>query len=79
MDYYTPTINDTFNAMVDSVNLIEQLVNDNVRSMEIYDTLDRNYRHLEFMLAQDNVINDGRSLQGFIDAVALGRNFTGFV
>ncbi len=77
MDYYTPTINDTFNAMVDSVNLIEQLVSENVRTLEVYDSLDRNYRHLEFMLTRPEIIADGRDLQGFIDAIALGRNFTG--
>jgi len=77
MDYYTPTINDTFNAMVDSVNLIDQLVANNVRSLDVYDTLDRNYRHLEFMLTRPEIIADGRDLQGFIDAITLGRDFTG--
>ncbi len=77
MQHYERTIDDTFNAMVDSVNLIEQLVSDDVRTIDIYEALDRNYRHLEFMLTQPEIIADGRDLQGFMDAIELGRNFTG--
>ncbi len=77
MMHYEQTINDKFNAMVDSVNLIEQIILTDLHTLENYATLDRNYRHLEAMCVQDDIINDGRSLTPFLDAVAAGREFTG--
>ncbi len=79
MIHYEQTIDDKFNAMVDSVNLIYQIVATNVHSLENYDSLDRNYRHLEGMLLQDDIIVDGRDLQAFQDAIDAGRAFTGLI
>lgn len=78
MQYFTLTIDHQFNAMVDSVNLIERLVLNGVRSMDTYDELDRNYRHLELMCSLQDIIDDGRPLDDFLAAIALGREFTGF-
>ena len=77
MQYYN-SINQDFNAMVDSVNLIERLVADGRRTISVYDELDRNYRHLEYMCDRQDVIDDGRPLDDFLAAIALGRSFTGF-
>lgn len=79
MIYYEQTIDDKFNAMVDSVNLIEQIIATDIHSIDNYEALDRNYRHLEIMLANDDIIADGRDLQGFQDAIDAGRAFTGLI
>lgn len=78
MQYFPPSIDRDFNGMVDSVNLIERLVQEGVRNMSVYDELDRNYRHLESMCERQDIIDDGRPLDDFLAAVALGRGFTGF-
>jgi hypothetical protein len=78
MDHYIGSIDQKFDAMVDSVNMIEDLVAAGVKSMQVFEYLDRNYRHLEFMLDRDEIILDGRDLTPFEDAIALGRAFTGF-
>ncbi len=77
MEHYEQTIDDKFNAMVDSVNLIDQIVATDIHSIENFDTLDRNYRYLEIMCAKADIIADGRSLTPFTDAIAAGRTFTG--
>ncbi len=77
MMHYEQTIDDKFNAMVDSVNIIEQLLLDGIRTVDIYATLDRNYVHLELMCAKEEIIADGRDLSPFEDAIADGRAFTG--
>ncbi len=75
--YYEQTIDDKFNAMVDSVNLIEQIICTGIRSLNNYETIDRNYRHLEAMCAQEDIIEDGRDLTPFEAVIAAGREFTG--
>ncbi len=78
MNYYEPTINDTFNEMIDSVNMIERVIAENIHSLAAYDILDKNYRHLELMCLKEEIIADGRSLAPFTDAIVAGRAFTGF-
>jgi hypothetical protein len=78
MQQYIGSIEQKFDAMIDSVNIIQSLVAANVKSMSVFDQLDRNYRHLEIMLSKDEIIQDGRDLAFFQDAIALGRAFTGF-
>ena len=64
-------------AMMDSVHLINQLVALNKQDKESLETLDRNYRHLEIMLAKDDVMKDCADDSCFKDAVANGRKHTG--
>lgn len=79
MIYYEQTIDDKFNAMVDSVNIIDMIIAAGIHNLANYEVLDRNYRHLEYMLLENDIIADGRDLQGFQDAINAGRVFTGLI
>lgn len=62
-------------AMGDSVWLINKLINENNHSENIHDTIDRNVRHLEIMLAKSEIQNSGSSLTSFQTAVTDGKAF----
>jgi hypothetical protein len=60
-----------YNAATDSVNLINDLMAKDSRTAEELDTVDRNVRHLEIMLAKDYWTDE--DLTPFSDAVAAGQ------
>jgi hypothetical protein len=60
-----------YNAAMDSVNLINDLMAKDSRTAEELDTVDRNVRHLEIMLAKDYWTDE--DLTPFSDAVAAGQ------
>lgn len=79
MIYYKRTTDEKFNDMVDSVNVINQLVEDNIKNIKTLSALDRNYRHLEARCQEQDIIDDGRPLDVFLEAIEAGRDFTGIV
>jgi hypothetical protein len=60
-----------YSAAMDSVNLINDLMAKDSRTDEELDTVDRNVRHLEIMLAKNYWTDE--DLTPFSDAVAAGR------
>ena len=60
-------------ALGDSVTVIDQMLAIDEPTEEDLDTLDRNVRHIEIMLAKDHIKNSGKNLKPFKDAVARGR------
>lgn len=60
-----------YNAAMDSVNLINDLMAKDSRTAEELDTVDRNVRHLEIMLAKDYWTDE--DLTPFSDAVTAGQ------
>lgn len=63
-------------AMMDSVDLINKILASKSNSADDMETLDRNYRHLEIMLAKDEISNACDDLSCFEDAIAKGRLHT---
>jgi hypothetical protein len=59
-------------ALGDSVTLIDAILAQDVRTEEDDDTLDRNVRHIEIMLAKEHIKSSGADLKPFKDAVAKG-------
>lgn len=62
-------------AMGDSVYVINQLIEKAVHTEETHNEMDRNYRHLEIMLAKEHIQNSGADLTVFTDAIANGIAF----
>jgi len=62
-------------AMMHSVDLINRLIMEGKHTEQTHDTIERNYRHLEIMLEQDNIKNSGRSLTVFTDAILAGKDY----
>ena len=62
-------------AMGDSVDLINNLINEGKHTQQVHDTIDRNVRHLEIMLDKDSIKNSGTSLKSFKDAIKSGTNY----
>lgn len=75
---YTPEeINKMFSAMDDSVNLLNELITAGDHSEEIDDSVDRNYRHIEIMLAKDYISSDERDKTVYTDIIAASKTFLG--
>lgn len=75
---YTPEeINKMFSAMDDSVNLLNELITAGDHSEEIDDSVDRNYRHIEIMLAKDYISSDERDKTVYTDIIATSKTFLG--
>ncbi len=64
-------------ASHDSVDLILRIVADNERSDNIYDTIDRNVRHLRSCLTLTHIIENATPTDksAFADAATLGENW----
>lgn len=78
MDSYTPTaeeIEKHFSALLDSVNLINTIIESNNKIEENKDTIKRNYEHIEIMLTKDFIVNDSRDKSSFENAVVAGKAF----
>lgn len=75
--YTAEEINAMFSAMDDSVSLVDSLVAADTHSEEIDDTVDRNYRHIEIMLAKDHISADDRDKTAYTDCVASAKTFLG--
>lgn len=75
--YTIEEINAMFSAMDDSVSLLNELITAGTHSEEIDDTVDRNYRHLEIMLAKDHISSDERDKTSYTDAIADSKTFLG--
>ena len=77
-EVYTPEeINSMFSAMDDSVNLLNNLITAGEHDEDIDDAVDRNYRHLEIMLAKDHIASDERDKTSYTDAIADSKTFLG--
>lgn len=70
-----PDIDKTISAMKDSVNLINKLIADNVKTEQTKNTVERNFRHLDLMMKKDFVKDSGKDLKEFVDAVTAGKAF----
>ena len=75
--YTAEEINAMFSAMGDSVTLLNELVTAGTHSDDIDDTVDRNYRHLEIMLAKDHISDDDRDKTSYTDAITDSKTFLG--
>jgi|SaaInl85LU_5_DNA_1037374.scaffolds.fasta_scaffold25168_2 hypothetical protein len=75
--YTLEEINAMFSAMDDSVNLLNELITAGEHSEDIDDTVDRNYRHLEIMLAKDHIASDERDKTSYTDVIADSKTFLG--
>lgn len=62
-------------AMGDSVDLINRLISEGKHNEQVHDTIDRNVRHLELMVAKDNIKNSGSNLTPFQTAIAEGKAY----
>jgi len=62
-------------AMGDSVDLINRLIAEGKHTQEVHDTIERNVRHLEIMIAKDNIKGSGTDLKPFTDAIAAGTEY----
>ena len=62
-----------FKALGDSVDLINELVTIALPSDDDKDTIDRNVRHIEIMLAYEELANDSRSKTVFTNAIKVGK------
>ena len=62
-------------AMGDSVDLINRLIAAGNHTTNVHDTIDRNVRHLEIMVAKDDIKGDGTSLGAFTDAITAGNEY----
>lgn len=75
--YTAEEINAMFSAMDDSVTLLNELITAAEHSDDIDDSVDRNYRHLEIMLAKDHISDDTRDKSAYTDVIASSRTFLG--
>ena len=62
-------------AMGDSVDLINRLISEGEHSERVHDMIDRNFRHLEIMLAKPHIQTSGQNLTVFTDAITAGKAF----
>lgn len=62
-------------AMGDSVWLINKLIDENNHVQNVHDTIDRNIRHLELMIAKPEIANSGTDLSSFNAAINSGKAF----
>jgi hypothetical protein len=62
-------------AMGDSVDLINNLISAGNHTTNVHDTIDRNVRHLEIMIAKDDIKGAGTSLKAFTDVIAAGNEY----
>ena len=58
-----------------SKDLITKLIFDDVKTQEELDTMDRNVRHLEIMMAMDHIKNSGTDLAPYAAAVQAGKSW----
>lgn len=75
--YTAAEINAMFSAMDDSVNLLNDLIDAGEHSTDIDDTVDRNYRHIEIMLAKEYISSDDRDKTVYTDIIAESKTFLG--
>jgi hypothetical protein len=62
-------------AMGDSVDLINRLIAEGNHTVQVHDTVERNYRHLEIMLAKEHIQNSGADFTPFTAAIAAGKAY----
>ena len=72
-DEFEYDVEQNIKALGDSVIVIDQMLAVDEPTEDDLDTLDRNVRHIEIMLAKDHIKNSGEDLAAFVDAVARGR------
>jgi hypothetical protein len=60
-------------ALGDSVAVIDAVLALDTKTEEDLDTLDRNVRHIEIMLAKDHIKKSGADLKPFESAVKRGK------
>lgn len=70
-------IKQALSGMMDSVNLINELLKSGDKSDETMHALDRNYRHLEIMMEKKEVAECGQDFAAHNQAIKEGRSFTG--
>ncbi len=58
-----------------SVDLINKLIEENVKNSDTIDTMSRNVRHLEIMLAFDDIKNSEWDLRAYTKAITDGNNW----
>lgn len=73
MDFTSEQVQEHINGLQASVAVIEKLMADNIKTQEKKDTMDRNVRHLEIMMAYDHIKNAGVSLDPYAAAVQSGK------
>ena len=69
-------INRHFSALDDSVNILNTDVDANIHSDEIDARIWRNWKHIEIMLTKDFIVNAGRDLSAYHNAVTKGSAFS---
>ena len=62
-------------AMNDSVYIIDKLIEEGNHTKRAHDNIDRNVRHLELMINQNNITNSGNDLTVFNDTIEAGNTF----
>ena len=73
MDEIEYDVEQDIKALGDSVTVIDEMLAIDDPTEDDLDTLDRNVRHIEIMLAKDHIQNSGEDLTVFEDAVGRGR------
>jgi hypothetical protein len=62
-------------AMNDSVYIIDKLIVEGNHTKRAHDNIDRNIRHLELMINQNNIKNSGNDLTVFENTIEEGKVF----
>jgi len=71
--HFTPEeVEKHVHGMDASVDLINKLIQENVKNQETLDTMSRNVRHLEIMLAFDDIKNSEWDLAAYNTAITNG-------
>jgi hypothetical protein len=73
MEEETDRTGQDIKALGDSVTVIDAVLALDTKTEEDLDTLDRNVRHIEIMLAKDHIKESGADLKPFEDAVKRGK------
>lgn len=62
-------------AAMDSVNLINNLIEEGSHSQEIDNNVRRNYQHLELVLQREHIITDTSDKSALTNAITAGKAF----
>jgi hypothetical protein len=66
-----------FNALGDSVTVINSVVESNDKSEDNLGVVKRNYEHIEIMLTKEFIANDSRDKSVYLNAVNSAKLFVG--
>jgi hypothetical protein len=77
MNYYIPSTTEKFNIMVDNVNMIQNIINSNIKTIQSYSTIHNCCQLLTAYLHDAVIIDDGRDLTPFTNIIQAGLDFTG--